>query len=255
MTKKHTIFLSMALILTLCFSLAVAAAEYATVDMAKCTNTGVGGEPNNGFTPEVIFDGDEFTRWGSMTQDDTVTAVFDKAYNIDAIEIRFFKAEERAHYMLLEYSTDGNNWTEIKSTKPHSTPDPALALTGLEDGYMETFPLVNPVTAQYFRFTYLGREEAGSVTGDVANVTATIGSMWEMKFVVAAAAPEPTPAAEVAPAVDTPAPAAEVAPVVTSTPAPAAAPAAAPATGVTATFVILSTLGSAVVFNRVRKSK
>ena len=106
----------MILIMALCFSVATMAIEYAVVDIEKSSSTGTG-EPDNGFVPTAVFDGDEFTRWGSMNAGESVTAVFDKEYDIEAVEMRFFRAGVRNHLFTLEYSTDGSNWTEIKSAK------------------------------------------------------------------------------------------------------------------------------------------
>ena len=236
MAKKLSLFLSIALILALCFSM-TAAAQRATVDMARVTSTG-DGEPDNGFTPDAIFDGDEFTRWGSMNAGESVTAVFDQVYHIQAVEIRFFRAGVREHLFTFEYSLDGTNWTEIKSTKEHSTADEDLAMSIEEDGYMETFPLVETVAAQHFRYTYEGRMDG-----------ATIGSVWEMYFILGEApAPEVVEESEDAPAeVDEP----EI-----PAPAPAqAAPAPAPSTADPISIIVIGSLISAagVVIARKRK--
>ena len=197
--RKLGIFSSLVLVIVLMVALAVpvAAEQFATVDIARVASTGEG-EPDNGFTPEAIFDGDEFTRWGSMQAGESVTAAFTQEYVIEAVEIRFFRAGVREHLFTMEYSTDGSSWAEIASTKPHSTADPDLEIFGEEDGYWELFPLVNAVTARYFRWTYEGRMDG-----------ATVGSIWDMRFVVgeAPAEPEPEEPGEQAPAVaDDPAP-------------------------------------------------
>ena len=244
MAKKLSLFISFSLILALCFSVAVSA-ERATVDMSKVTATGPG-EPDNGFTPDAIFDGDEFTRWGSMQAGESVTAVFDQVYHIQAVEIRFFRAGVREHLYTFEYSLDGSNWTEIKSTKAHSTADEDLAIFGEEDGYMETFPLVETVAAQHFRYTYEGRNDG-----------ATIGSVWEMYFILgeAPAAPVAVEEPAAAPVVVAEAPAVAPAPAPV-TPAPAqAAPAPAPSTADPISIIVIGSLISAagVVIARKRK--
>ena len=184
--RKLSVFSSLVLAIVMAVALAVpvAAEQFATVDVARVTSTGEG-EPDNGFTPEVIFDGDEFTRWGSMQAGESVTAAFAQEYFIEAVEIRFFRAGVREHLFTMEYSADGSNWAEIASTKPHSTADPDLEIFGEEEGYWELFPLVNAVSARYFRWTYEGRMDG-----------ATVGSIWDMRFVVGEAPAEPEPEPE-----------------------------------------------------------
>ena len=253
MSKKCAIFLGMILVIALCFSITAMAAEYAKVDMSKVTATGEG-EPDNGFTPDAIFDGDEFTRWGSMQAGESVTAVFDKEYTIEAIEIRFFRAGVREYLFKFEYSTDGNNWTEIKTTKEHSTPDESLQSgdddVAQQEGYMETFPLVNPVTASQFRYTYEGRVDG-----------ATIGSIWEMYFVVGkapVAVPEPVavdpivvePAAVEPIVVEAPVQAVTLPAVITPSPVAISAPATSDNIALIAVILISAVFGVAFISRR-----
>ena len=240
--RKLSILISLVLIMAVLFAVPVAAAQRATVDMARVTSTGEG-EPGTGFTPDAIFDGDEFTRWGSMQAGESVTAAFTQEYYVEALEIRFFRAGVREHLFLIEYSTDGTNWSTIESTKPHSTADPSLEMFGEEDGYMETFPLVNPVMARYIRWTYEGRTDG-----------ATIGSVWEMHFLVGEPPAAPAEVAEEAPAVEEAAPAAaEEAP---PAPAPAVtAPTPAPRTADPITIIAIGAVVSAagVIIAKKRK--
>jgi hypothetical protein len=249
MAKKLSLFLIIVLILTLCISIPVSA-EYAKVDISKVTSTGVGEPDTTGFVPETVFDGDEDTRWGSMQAGESLTAVFDKEYTIEAVEMRFFRAGVREHLFTFEYSLDGSNWTEIKSTKANSTADPSLQSDdddlAQQEGYFETFPLVNSVNAVYFRYTYEGRNDG-----------ATIGSLWDMRFVAGAggaavATPEVVPEV-IAPEILTEVAPEVVAPPTTQAPAKPVTPSA--KTGDPITLIVIGSIISAagVVISKKRK--
>lgn len=214
MKRALTILLATVFIVIMCASVISAEDEYIDPDNITVEDyIATLSEPQN--PPEAIFDGSTGTRWGAITPGEEVTVSFDKAYTIGSIDVRFWRASERSHYLTFEYSMDGKTWTAVETTKLFSFAD---GTPQDNNGYMDNFPFTKPVTAKYFRITYEGKED-GAGSG-VAPWSGN-GSIWELYFVISTAAAETTPAATTtAPAATTTAPAATTtAPAATTTPA------------------------------------
>lgn len=177
--KKRLLMMSATLILSMLLSSIALAVEYAKVDLSKFEYEATVAEAAN--TPISVVDESTTNRWGKVQPGENVTVVLEKAYSISTIEMRFYRASERFHYMKFEYSTDaGKTWTEVKSTKVHSVADPALG--SAIEGYYDEFPLEKVVEAQYWKITYLGREDSSTGTGIAPNATEC--SIWEINFLV-----------------------------------------------------------------------
>lgn len=246
MAKKHIAFFSIILALALCFSLSAIAADYAKIAGIEGSSEQ---EANN--PPESIIDGDEVTRWGSMVADDNAVFTFEKEETIESIDLMFFKAPERIHVVKVESSSDGSTWTEVAMAKTSGVMDESLqpadrADYANEGGYWDNFALSAPVTAKYFKITFLGREESGSLD------TSGPMSVWEVRFILGQAPVAEAPVETVAPAVETPVAVVEAAPVA---PVVKAAPVTAPKTsdGISSVIIVLAVVSS--VFALVSKKR
>lgn len=237
MTKKRMGIIGIILALVLCLSLSVIGAEYAKITGIEGSSEAEAANP-----PENIIDGDEVSRWGSMSANDYADFTFEKDETIESIDIMFFKAPERVHVIQVESSADGKTWTEVSMAKTSGVMDGTLQPDDRSDyanegGYWDNFALTAPVTAKYWRINFLGREESGSLD------TGSPMSVWEVRFILgaAAAAPVEEPAAPAEPelvAAEDSAPAADE-PAAVETPAAPAAVTSAPKTGDAATALII----------------
>ena len=243
--KKLSLIISIALILALSFSVLVSAENFATITEVEGSITREDHNP-----PEAIMDGDYFTRWGSMQPWDDVVITLSQPETITRIDIMWFRGAERMYHFELESSTDGTNWTAVAMDKDVGVMDFDLQPEDFPDvtvtGYWDDFPLTYPVTAQYWRLTYLGRYETGVLE-------AAVGSMWNIRFVIGEApADEPEPPAE-EPAQEEPAQ--EEPPAAEPAPAQPVTPAAAPQTFDPITLIAIGAIASATGIVVIKKRK
>lgn len=153
---------------------------------------------------------------------------FDKVRLVKASEGErdFGQSQYDASAFYFEVSTDKNKWTRVLDvTRNEEIPI-----------YEGSFKAVN---ARYLKLVVTAAE---SNPDSLASVR-----LYDLKVF------ESVASSAVAPTEETPAPV--VAPVPIAAPAPATTPSTAPSTGVTVALAILGTLGAAVTFKTVRKSK
>jgi len=250
--KKVSLIISIAMILAFSLSTLVSA-NFATITDVEGSMIREEGNP-----PSHIMDDDEFTRWGNIQPWDDVVITLSQPETVTSIDMMWFRGNERMYHFEIESSTDGSTWTAVAMDNDTTSGDPALQPADFPDaavtGFWENFALTTPVTAQYWRMTYLGRYETGTLAS-------AVGSLWNIRFVTGdapAATPTPPPA-DPTPVADPTPPPADPAPVATpAAPTPAqTAPAAAPQTFDPITLIAVGAIASAagVVIAKKRKEK
>lgn len=112
---------------------------------------------NDGNIAEGAVDGDYNTRWNAYGDGSCLTVDFASVKDVAGVGAAFFKGDSRKYYFDIQYSEDGENWTDALTN---------LESSGFADpNTLEMFMFNSPVKARYLR--YLGH---GSSDNDANNI-------------------------------------------------------------------------------------
>lgn len=154
--KNSTIGLSCSAIALLC---AISSSAHAVVPISVIASS------SNGHVEQNTLDGNFETRWSAKGDDgrEWLQYKFAGSPNVKAINISFFKGDERSTRFQIQSSTNGRNWnTELKAQSSSAT------------AKMEKFVLKNVISASYIRIVGFGN--SANAWNSINEVTFESGS-------------------------------------------------------------------------------